>query len=68
MYEGTNVGRHPWFASRIEKALSQFPDAVMHRTLTKNYGLAGGYIDCTFWTHPNGESTRIVVSEIRSER
>jgi hypothetical protein len=51
---------------RIVSAL--IPDAVLHRSVTQNYGLLGGFLDCIFWTYPDGSPTRLTVSSWRSER
>jgi hypothetical protein len=69
MAGGSNIDRHPWFVSRVERIVAALiPDAVLHRSVTQNYGLLGGFLDCIFWTYPDGSPTRLTVSSWRSER
>lgn len=60
---GTSPERHPWFVPRAHRRAGLPPDAVEHRTITQNHGLLGGYLDCTFWTYPNGEPTHVTRTE-----
>jgi hypothetical protein len=64
---GTSPTLHPWFG-RLGALLAMFPGLIMHRSVTRNYGMTGGYLECLFWTDANGEPTGLTASWRRSER
>jgi hypothetical protein len=53
--------KHPWH-NRPQEGL------VPHTTVTQNYGIVKGFIECTFLTEPDGNPTGLTVSEHRYER
>jgi hypothetical protein len=65
---GTGAVRHPWFVGRVEALLAAIPSLVLHRSVTRNYGLMGGYLECSFWTLADGSPIGLTVSSWRLER
>lgn len=64
---GTDAARHPWFTGRLEALLAAMPSLALHRSVTRNHGLLGGFLECSFWTHQDGSPTGLTVSSWRSE-
>lgn len=62
------IVRHPWFAAPAERIVALIPGAVSHYAVTRNHGLLDGWLECEFWTHPDGSPTGLTISSWRSER
>lgn len=40
------------------------PSVVLRTTTTKNYGMKGGYLICSFWTFADGDPTGVTKSMV----